>query len=153
MNPKAYLGIDPGQGGAVALISRDQTLVVDWPALVDWSGVRDLLCQWKMEYNIRLAALERVAARPGQGVRSVFSFGKNAGGWEAALSMARIPWISPTPQAWQKGVVLPSDGPDPKTRALTVARRLFPEADLSLKRHDGRADALLLAAHARSLEK
>lgn len=146
---RAWIGVDPGASGAVALINRDVTLVEDWSALVDWSGVRDLLDEWRLEYDIRLAALERVAARPGQGVRSMFTFGKNVGGWEAALSMARIPWINPTPQAWQKGLVLPSDGPDAKSRALIVARRLFPEADLSLKRHDGRADALLLAEFAR----
>jgi hypothetical protein len=147
MAPKAWLGIDPGQSGAVALLARDEIEVHDFPG--DWSAVRDILDQWRLDYEIRLAALERVSSRPGQGVRSVFSFGQNAGGWEAALCMARVATIMPTPHQWQKGMVMPSDGPDPKTRSLTVARRLFPTVDLSRKKHHGRADALLLAEYAR----
>jgi crossover junction endodeoxyribonuclease RuvC len=146
--PTAFLGIDPGQSGAAALIVADGSLLVeDWPG--DPVAAADLLRSWAIHHHIRMAALERVASRPGQGVSSVFAFGTNYGIWQGLLAALSIPYTLPTPQAWQKGVIVPSDGPDPKSRALAVARRLFPAADLSRKKDHGRADALLLAYHAR----
>jgi crossover junction endodeoxyribonuclease RuvC len=59
----------------------------------------------------------------------------------------------PKPREWQKGLVRPSDGKDPKERSLTVARRLFPDAELSRKKDHNRADALLLAWWARKQEQ
>lgn len=143
MKPKAFIGIDPGKTGAAALIHRDGCIVADWPGCP--AGVADLLTTWRIEYAVELVALERVHAMPKQGVASTFTFGQNFGQWEGVLAALHIPYTMPTPQQWQKGLVMPSDGADPKARSLTVARRLFPGADLSLKKHHGRADALLLA--------
>ena len=147
MRSAAFLGIDPGASGAVALLSGEVVLVEDWPG--DPVAAADLLRSWLVEHDVKLCALERVASRPGQGVSSVFAFGANFGIWQGLLAALSIPYTLPTPQAWQKGVIVPSDGPDPKARALAVARRLFPAADLSRKKDHGRADALLLAHHAR----
>jgi crossover junction endodeoxyribonuclease RuvC len=145
----AYLGIDPGRTGAAAIITPDGYCdVADWPG--DPVAAADLLRSWLVEYSVKLCALERVASRPGQGVSSVFRFGVNFGTWQGLLAALAIRYVMPTPQAWQKGIVVLSDGDDPKTRALAVARRLYPDADLSLKKHHGRADALLLANYART---
>lgn len=148
MRPKAWIGIDPGKSGAAALIFEDGEIVADWPG--DATGAADLLTSWRLEFQVVLVALERVHAMPGQGVKSMFTFGQNFGQWEGILAALSLPCLQPTPQEWQKGLVKASDGADTKTRALTVARRLFPDADLNLKKHHGRADALLLAWWAKS---
>jgi crossover junction endodeoxyribonuclease RuvC len=147
MKQCAWVGVDPGKSGAIALVHRDGQLVEDWPG--DAAGAAELLLTWRIEFNIELVALESVHAMPGQGVKSMFTFGQNFGQWEGIIAALSLPCLQPTPQEWQKGLVKKSDGPDAKARALIVARRLFPDADLSRKKDHGRADALLLAWWAR----
>lgn len=147
MKDRAWIGIDPGQSGAVAVIFRDGQMVEDWPGCP--AGAAELMLNWRTEFNVELAALESVHAMPGQGVKSMFTFGRNLGAWEGLLAALHISYVMPTPQQWQRGLVMPSDGADPKARSLAVARRLFPDADLSRKKDHGRADALLLAWWAR----
>jgi crossover junction endodeoxyribonuclease RuvC len=141
---KAFCGIDPGQTGALALLPQGELpRVEDWPG--DPSAAAEILRNWIAEFSIELAALERVNAMPKQGVSSTFKLGCNYGAWQGILGMLGVPYVMPTPREWQKGLVKPSDGPNPKARSLAVARRLFPDAELSRKRDNGRADALLLA--------
>lgn len=147
MKQRAWIGIDPGKSGAIALIHRDGQIAEDWPG--DAAGAAEMLLTWRLEFSIELVALERVHAMPGQGVKSMFSFGQNLGQWQGILAALQIPYVMPRPQEWQRGLVNPSDGPDAKARSLAVARRLFPDADLSRKKDHGRADALLLAWWAR----
>lgn len=144
----AYLGIDPGKNGAMAIVIPDEGAeeVQDYPG--DPALVVDYLRSWSLSYEIRIAALERVSARPGQGVVSMFSFGQNVGQYMGILAALGIPYVMPTPQQWQKGLVDRKAGNDSKERALTTARRLFPNADLHRKKDHGRADALLLAYYA-----
>ena len=145
---RAWLGVDPGKRGAAALITSDGVAqAVSYPG--DISQAADIVRGWKAEYEIKLAGLERVHSMPAQGVRSVFSFGENFGSWQGILAAMGIPYELVTPQAWQRGLVVPSDGKTPKERALTVARRLYPALDLHRKSDDGRADALLLATWAK----
>ena len=147
MKPTAYLGIDPGQSGAMALLTDELPQVEDWPS--DPNAAADLLREWLGQYRVELAALERVNAMPKQGVSSTFKLGCNLGAWQGILSALGLPYLMPTPREWQKGLVKPSDGPDPKARSLAVARRLFPDEELSRKKDHGRADALLLAWYAK----
>lgn len=147
MKERAWIGIDPGKSGAIALVHRDGQIVEDWPG--DAAGAAELLLKWRIEYHIELVALERVGSMPGQGVKSMFSFGENFGTWQGILAASGIPYVMPRPQEWQKGLVSPSDGADAKARSMAVARRLFPDAELDRKKDHGRADALLLAWWAR----
>ncbi len=143
MKVKAYLGIDPGKSGAAALIHSEGELLFDWPG--DVSAAADKMREWRLGYDIRAGALEAVHAMPKQGVTSTFNFGCNLGQWMGLLAALSVPYMMPRPQEWKKGLIKKSDGPDQKSAALAVARRLFPDAELHLKKHHGRADALLLA--------
>ena len=147
MKPKAWIGIDPGKTGAAALIFEDGQIVEDWPGCPRVAA--DLLTSWRLDFRIELGALECVHSMPGQGVKSMFTFGQNFGQWQGILAALSIPHLQPTPQDWQKGLVKASDGADTKARSLTVARRIFPDVDLSRKKDHGKADALLLAWWAR----
>jgi crossover junction endodeoxyribonuclease RuvC len=136
-----YIGIDPGQSGAIALISNKFIKVYDW---VDGPSMAGVLMVWSMFYDIKLAALEQVGAMPKQGVSSMFKFGANFGWWQGALDALKLPYVLVRPQTWQKGLV-PKKKDKADKPSLLVARRMFPQVDLSLKKHDGRADALLIA--------
>ncbi len=145
--PVAFLGIDPGATGCAALIHDGGHDLFDWPG--DPALVVPRLADWLARFEIKLAALEKVHAMPGQGVVSMFTFGQNVGAWHGILAAMAIPFITPRPQEWQKGIVDRKAGKDTKAAALATARRLFPDADLGRKKDHGRADALLLAWWAR----
>ena len=145
--PVAFLGIDPGATGCAALIHDHGLDLFDWPG--DPALVVPRLADWLVRFDVRLAALEKVGAMPGQGVVSMFTFGQNVGTWHGILATMHIPYVCPRPQEWQRGLVDRKAGKDTKAASLAPARRLFPDADLGRKKDHGRADALLLAWWAR----
>jgi crossover junction endodeoxyribonuclease RuvC len=143
-----YLGVDPGLSGACCLIDRDRKVWLLEPFKAQAAILAAFAFHPGCEKQIKLAAIERVHAMPKQGVTSMFRFGKAVGWWEGLLSVYGVSYISPTPREWQKEFIKPTDGNDPKERSLTVARRLFPDVDLSKKSDHNKADALLLALYA-----
>ena len=135
-----YIGIDPGKTGAVAILDDKgkYIIVLDFgqeglmPALIDYAPV------------VKFAYLEKVHSMPGQGVVSTFSFGENFGWWQGVLGSLGIPYTTIRPQDWMKKYSLQKSSASDKP-GLEVARKLFPEAPLRLKKHHNRADALLIA--------
>jgi len=142
-----FLGIDPGQSGALALLSEDLHEVQVWDCPSSPEAAADLLRGVVLEHRPALAGIEKVSAMPGQGVTSMFNFGQNAGGWRWALAVLQVPLLMVAPGKWQKAI-LDSGGGSTKERALSMARRMFPTIELSRKKDHGRADALLLALYA-----
>ncbi len=152
-----FIGIDPGFTGAVAVVDNDGNLIAvsDTPVLTVQGK------KTKQEYNIPAmhqilaehaeqgihAALEQVSSRPGEGVVSSFRFGRGLGLWEALLVACRIPFDRITPQCWKKSMM--AGRPKKKDASRLRAMELFPQADLRLKKHHGRADALLMAEYLR----
>ena len=150
-----FIGIDPGKTGAIAAIYSDQTIwLTDCPTIkvgknkteLDFRGMVSTLKQHK---NNSYAVIEKVSAMPGQGVTSMFSFGKNFGAWQGILASLDIPFELVTPQAWKK--VMMAGQPKEKDAARLVASQMFPQASEELKRKKdiGRADALLMAEYIR----
>ena len=142
-----FIGIDPGQTGAIAVIdwTGEILFLKDWPC--DEIGAADIVRTIQgcfSNFTLR-AALEKVHSMPKQGVSSSFKFGTNFGIWKGILASFQIPFLEPTPQAWQKGVVKKAQDTDPK---IAATRRLWPKVELEGPRggiKDGRADALLIA--------
>lgn len=137
----AFIGVDPGQTGAIAVISDNGVMVWDWPG-DETAAAKIAMDLWTHSPKAKMAAIESQNAFPGQGVTSMFKLGKNFGTWLGILAMLGVPYKIVRAQEWQKGVVTKSAGKDGN---LAAARRLFPEAELHLKKHHGRADALLIA--------
>jgi crossover junction endodeoxyribonuclease RuvC len=107
------------------------------------------LMQFK-EHGI-VAAVEKVGAMPGQGVTSMFNFGKSAGFIEGVLTALGIPYQLVPPNKWKKEFSL--IGQD-KQASIVTCRKLFPELDLKRTERcrtdsDGKAEATLLAEYAR----
>ena len=95
------------------------------------------------------AAIERVNSMPGQGVASSFTFGKGFGIWLGILASFSVSVDLVHPTRWKKAML---DGMGKEKDAARIrAKELFPSADLSLRKHHGRADALLIAEYRRRL--
>jgi len=149
--PRRIIGIDVGLNGAIAMM-RGETLtgIVDMPCVtLDRNGkakrqisIPELIAILD-DFKPEEAYCERVFAMSNQGVTSVFSFGRSLGAIEGVLAARLIKTTLVTPQTWQKamGVTGGKDG------ARARAMELFPHnVDyFRLKKHDGRADAALIA--------
>lgn len=148
------LGVDPGLSGALALLDEDgqPELVADLPVIrdgrlswIDGGSLQSTLLDALRGRACR-AAVERVSAMPRQGIASAFSFGVGFGAVLATLQTLRLSIEFVTPAVWKLALGLGKD----KRASLDKARLLFPTADLSLAKHDGRAEALLLAWYAQN---
>ena len=64
------------------------------------------LADWLAHFDVRLAALEKVGAMPGQGVVSMFTFGHAAGAVAGVLAALEVPVTLVTPQRWKKAAGL-----------------------------------------------
>ena len=146
--PNLYMGVDPGfkSGGIVVVDSGGN--VVDSARLSHLEVADQGKLIMSHSGSDVVAVLEAVAARPGQGVSSMFKFGKGTGRLEMALSIAGIPYEELTPQRWQKAYGIPAGvKKEKRKRALkAVAQRLFPAEPIVLEN----ADAYLLAEYART---
>lgn len=148
------LGIDPGLTGAVAVLDADgqPELVADLPVIrdcslawIDGAALQSMLLDALRGRPCR-AILERVSSSPQQGVASAFTFGVGFGSILATLQTLRLPLELVTPAAWKAAMGLSRD----KRASLDKARLLFPTTDLHLQKHDGRAEALLLAYYSQT---
>ena len=99
------IGIDPGAGGAVAILERDGTLVqvFEMPAVEVVVGGKakrrvspEMLAAELRLYNVSgtTAVIEQVGAMPGQGVSSMFAFGEAFGLAKGVLAGMSIPFQS-----------------------------------------------------------
>lgn len=156
-----WIGIDPGLQGALAVVSNDGLInVIDMPKASERHGKesRDRICSHSLRDElltiqhahgkIRVAVVELVGPMPKQGVTSVFRFGYGCGQLEGVLAALCIPTEYVKPQTWKKALGLGAD----KAQSLALARAKWPYADcFTLKKHDGRAEAALLAEYGRRI--
>lgn len=144
------IGIDPGLTGAIAFVHDGRVLLVDMP-------VSGRLCGKGQEINPsaveRLLAaadkpatvyIEAVHAMPGQGVRSVFSFGDSHGVLRAVAACLELPIVWVPAQRWKKRAGLIGKDKD-CSRTLAISRHPELAAQLERKKDIGRAEALLIA--------
>jgi len=142
-----YIGIDPGKRGAIAIIDDNSNAitVIDCPVFrdtkdIDILSIIDLL----QAYNQSRCVIEKSQAMPGQGVVSMFNYGKGYGIYLGILECLDIKYNQVPPQTWKRRYNLSKD----KQLSIDLAKKLFPEcAKKLLKSKDGRAEALLLAQY------
>ena len=154
-----FLGADPGKTGAVAVIDEMRVIhfLRDYPGNeIELAKIIWEICDFADKEGIPLkAAIERQGARPNvingkivQTPTSFFQIGDNFGVWRMAMAMAGVPFETPTPQAWMKGVVIKKKNAKKKEANKEAALKLFPTSDIFGPRggyKDGRGDALLIA--------
>ena len=150
------IGIDPGISGAVAVFEDGKLVnVSDMPTLKVESGKTTkshisaitlfrMLEGWQQMGNDQMhIVIEKVGAMPGQGVTSMFNFGRSAGIIEGVVAALQRPYTYVTPAAWTKAVGRATGKDASRMRAM----ELFPTRAELFKRakDDGRADAALIA--------
>ena len=156
---KNIVGIDPGLTGAIAMLANNHELitVVDMPTMpLGRTGKRrqvDVMQLDKILYSFNIespnglhAIVEQVGAAPIQGRKqgglSMFSFGTGYGMIQGVLAARKIPYSFALPQTWKRRAGL--IGRD-KSASIATAKLLYPQAPLTLRKHHGRADAILIA--------
>ena len=158
---KVWAGIDPGNDGALAIISEDgrvnfrdaptakvqsgkKTRTVLLPQeMARWLGEikglsttgEDLIGEFggqELYHSALRVYVEKVTAMRGQGVTSMFNFGMGYGMWLGVLAALSIPYELVTPQRWKKEMLA---GMGKKKDASVVkAIQLFPEYADQLQR-------------------
>jgi len=146
------IGIDPGTYGAFAVIRDGHVTYRPFTLLegaVDWHEVVRHFDKLTSVHNVEpvKAIVEKVGAMPGQGVTSMFNFGKNAGTIEGILIALRIPFISVPPQAWKKEVLKGLD--HGKGGAIMHVKNVWPDLELpkTKKEIEGVCDAICIAEY------
>jgi crossover junction endodeoxyribonuclease RuvC len=93
--------------------------------------------------HIDFAVVEDVHAMPGQGVVSMFRFGFTLGALLGVLHSSNITVFKVTPSVWKPEMGLSRD----KSKSIELIKKIYPHNTdhFSLKKHDGRAEACLLA--------
>lgn len=149
------LGIDPGLDGALAFLdpAAGRVEVFDMPVQgaskgrqIDEGTLARMIDA--RSRDIDFALLERQWARPSDGGPQAFKLGCNFGSLKMVLAANFIPYALVTPAVWKRIMGVTAD----KDQARGIASQLFP-ADAGqwpLKKHDGRAEAALLAYYGRS---
>ena len=147
------VGIDPGLGGAIALydrIAEELVSVEDMPTFETVRG-RRLVDAYALAGMLRqttpqLVVVELVASRPKQGVASSFNFGVSAGKVEGVCAGLMFPISYVTPMSWKKSVGIPA-GSDKQVSRARASQLFGNDKFWPLKKHDGRAEAALLAKY------
>lgn len=151
-----FLGIDPGLSGALAFYDPvvNEMQVFDMPThnlTVNGKKKRKLdltrltAIVDDLSHITKMACVEEVGAMPGQGVTSMFSFGFSAGCAQMVVAANYISMTLVRPAIWKKAMGVKAD----KDSARLMASRLLPmhAHHWPLVKHDGRAEAALLALY------
>jgi len=136
----------------LAIVSADGSveLVTDLPIVRDLSlawvdgGELQSIILGALQGRTAVAMVERVSSMPRQGIASAFQFGVGFGSILSVLQALHISLEFVTPAVWKRSYGLGKD----KHASLHKARLMFPTAELHLAKHDGRAEALLIAHYA-----
>ncbi len=147
------IGIDPGLSGAVVVLLDARNIsIFDMPTMtverngkakrqVSASELADIFSPY--DSSKCHVYVEKVSAMAGQGVTSVFSFGRSFGMIEGILAAFKLPVTYVAPATWVKAVGRGQGKDASRARAM----ELFPnnQADFKRVKDDGRSDAALIA--------
>ncbi|MCP4100783.1 MAG: hypothetical protein GY750_05065 [Lentisphaerae bacterium] len=135
------MAIDPGKNGGIAIIGGDYAKAFKCP---DSSPeMADIVREYVVRYGSAQCrcVIEKVHLMPGNGVKSMFSFGRNYGQWLGILSALHIPFKEIPPGVWMRKISgVPKDKPTRKRYFKTYSQQMFPLCRVTL----ATADALAL---------
>jgi hypothetical protein len=138
------LGIDPGRKGGIALLEADRPATIyrvqTWPMPDTTRELHDLIAGLPL---IKICALEKPFYPNVNGSRVISTIAENYGILKGALIWRDIPFQEVRPVDWKKSLNIPAD----KSAARQRASTFFPDdaEQWALAKHDGRAEAALLA--------
>ncbi len=126
---RVVLGIDPGAGGAIAVLDAAGNLIEihDTPSLEETSGRpatnAPLLAAIIAKTGASAAYCEFVAARPTDAKVAAFAFGRARGVIEGVVGTLAIPIVFLTPQVWKRmSNIAPGAENKDQARARAIAK-------------------------------
>ncbi len=140
-------GVDVGLNGAIALFDmiEGHLEVHDMPVMEinKKRQVNPQLLTNILEQHEAPVFIEQVGARPGQGVSSMFNFGKSFGICLGVSAGLKLQTTTVSPVAWQRACKVEKGKDGNRLRATQT----FPNYSnlFARKKDDGRADAALIA--------
>jgi crossover junction endodeoxyribonuclease RuvC len=148
-----FIGIDPGNSGAIAFWKPEISLLKVWDmpthTLKINGSKRRVLDEYEVGRILRsiseasVATVEEVHSMPKQGVASTFTFGFASGGVRCATASLEIRMELVTPNTWKRALRVSADKDSSRRRASQIFPKhcgLWPNVG-----HHGRAEAALLA--------
>jgi crossover junction endodeoxyribonuclease RuvC len=145
------IGIDPGIRGALAALDDDGMTIVDMPFLKIKRGAKTksivdvrALCDDLGELSSSLHAFVEIAgSRPQQATASTSTVWMNYGRLLGCLETLGVPITEVSSKKWKKALGVPADKDGARFRASQLLPRYADQ--WPLKKHDGRAEAALIA--------
>ena len=134
-----FIGIDPGKAGGIAIITPNKVEAYAIPETE--KDLFDILDS--IHFPRTFTLIEKVHSAPGQGVASVFTFGRGYGFLRGCLIGIGLPFDEISPLSWQTALKCKSGGDKNVTKAK--AQQLFPHLKITHKT----ADSLLIAEYNR----
>ena len=161
-----YIGIDPGQQGAIAVMDEDGKILFntyDMPLRaekgIDGLELYRFLSQIQFIYKDRMfCMLEQAQSMPSMDSQAVFNYGTGFGKIVAVLEILGVPYQPVRPHVWKKEFSLNKEKgktmttKDKKGASVAMAQKLFPNQELQTPKGrmlDGRAEALLICEYGR----
>ena len=143
---KKVIGIDPGKGGGIAVITDKTVELHNCPRTVrNMASIIDSCLNDVSAYRTKVF-LEKVWSFPTDGRAGSFSFGENYGQWQGILASNKLEPILVTPKTWQSHFEIKKGLPKNVRKKILkqMAIEKCPETKgITLKT----ADALLIAIH------
>lgn len=157
-------GIDPGQKGGIGIIGPHETFAYQMPIIDDMPDIDGILHVLKL-HSVDRVYIEEPCGIPGQSSVATFTAARAFGRIEGGLYASCISVALVRPARWKdtlgltiktpKGQPKPSKA-DLKAKSIALCCQLFPGIDLIPEghrvRHDGMAEALLIARYGRLKE-
>ena len=142
------LGIDPGKTGGIAILDTRELTVETWMMPDTTRDLHDMIAGMPA---IMVCAIEKPFYPPQNGPANAGAKGEAYGIIKGALAWRDIPFHEVRPSDWKRSLNIPTD----KTAARQRASEFFPanSDQWKLAKHDGRAEAALIAWFARKWER
>lgn len=157
---QVVIGIDPGLSGGIAGIWKEtpegkrKHFALPMPTVNKQLDINALCFIFdEIKEADALVVIEEQWARPGMSIHTMSKIIGSAKLIEGAAVAMKLDTITVAPHVW-KGyfpeLVVPKGAASvqKKKASLALARKLYPDIDLSLVKHDGKAEALLIATYA-----
>ncbi len=166
MDNTAYVGIDPGLKGGIAIIRHEliechKTPVINikrgkgYKSIYDEKAMTDLVCSIAQPV---VFYIEKQQPFPGMSAPSNFSTGLGYGIWRGIFAGCAMPHVIVPAKTWQNDMHKGLDKTwDAKARTLHAVSRRFPDAPIPVgqrngKPHEGCVDALGIAWYGKTTE-
>lgn len=140
------VAVDPGVNGAIAFVRGSDASVIDMPvfklggrAKYDVRDIARNLREQDRRIGIQVLIEEAQVFTPGK--LAIAGMARCVGIFEGICAAMGLPYELVSPTVWKRQVGLAGKDKDASRR---LASQKFPSVDLSRKKDDGRAEALLL---------